>query len=306
MPAPVAALLLALLAAPPSPSAVTDPNDPVSPPIRLAEPQLPDEEKPPGRSRIRALWAGYDAPRFAVAVDQGGVVLGHMGAMVPIWGSPDRPGTFAALWPQLEIEGAPIPYQYWRGRLAFEVGRAFPVTLLGRRYALEVSGGGMHESDHVTHYETFHIAGVLDLEAVVVNDLFGRLTVRAPVNHWDVVATLTPRLHVLTCTATYADCPSGTAGSVTVGGNLDVVAMGLRPWVLGAGPFVSARAEGHLENEKARSEWRAALRLGLANLYGAQGGWQLAAELRAGHLIGIFRGLDDREARGLLSLAWSR
>lgn len=258
----------------------------------------------PGRGRLRALWAGADAPRFALDVDQDGVVIGHLAAMVPIWGSPSRSGTFAALWPQLEVEGSPIPYEYWRGRLALEVGRPAAVAIGDQEFGLEVSGGVMHESDHVTLYDPYHDAWLRGTVAVVLNDVFGRLTVHTTVGHWYLATTVTPRLHVLTCTAPYSACETGTEGSATVGGVVDLVAVSLRPWVWGLRPFVSGRAEGHLENDRALAEQRIALRAGLAVVHGPEGAWQIATEVRAGDGVGVLRGHPDTERRGLLSLAW--
>lgn len=313
--APAAWALLAVFAAAP---AHADP----SPPVRFVEdeeePEGPrDSDRPrfapvcltpddaaPGRDRIRALWAGGDAPRMALELDWKGWTIGHMGAMVPIMGDVRGHGLFVTLWPQLEVEGPVIPYALWRGRIALEVGRMLRRGP-GQRFTIELSGGLMHESDHITFINPEYAHLPQPVDAVVLNDVFGRVTLRGPLSHWDVVGTFTPRVHLLTCTTAWSPCSTGTEGDVTLGGAIDAVAVSLRPRAFGLAPFVSARLEGHLPAERIGGEWRLALRTGLVHLYGEQGAWQLAVGLRLGHPLGVDRGVESWESRGLLSLAWS-
>lgn len=93
-----------------------------------------------------------------------------------------------------------IPYQFWRGRFAFEAGHRWHFGAT-RPWTLRLTGAIEHESDHPT-------GGLGESGFVNLNDVAATLGVRhgliAPTH-----AALTTRLHVVTCTRDPNYCGAG-------------------------------------------------------------------------------------------------
>lgn len=258
---------------------------------------------PPDPVSLRALSASPEAPRFALDHDTQNLTTARFATFASILDARRGRGWFMALVPQLETEGRIIPYQFWRGRLGFEVGLDLP-TDSGE--LLSFSGGLEHESDH----RTVDLGAGFDASerpiAVVLNNLLLRTDwiVRAG-GGW-LATTGIARLHVVTCTTTFEKCPNGTTGDVGFETTAEVLWAQSAPLFGQFGGFAAAAGTWMGQRAEIGGERRLDLRLGVRQIDGVRGNWQFALWSRQGSPVGVERGINRHEPRYGLSVGFAR
>ncbi len=153
--------------------------------------------------------ASPDSPALEVGWRDG--IRAKGGGRIRILGdSDDLGGGFFDFQGFIELHNGPgyhgvIPYEFWRGRFAFEGGYRFHFDGL-RPWTFRLTGALEHESDHPTGPNTDGsrpTVGWVNLNS---------LSVLAGLRHGRVAPThaaITARLHVVTCTRDPSYCGSG-------------------------------------------------------------------------------------------------
>jgi hypothetical protein len=252
---------------------------------------------------LRALSASPEAPRFALDHDVDSLTTARFATFASVLNRRRGDGWFLALVPQLETEGRIIPYQFWRGRLGLETGVDLPLEAGG---LLSLSGGLEHESDH----RTVDLGAGFDATerpiAVVLNNLLLRTDWIVPVGGGWLSTTGIGRLHVLTCTTTFEDCPNGTTGDVGVEATAEVLWAQAEPLFGAFGTFAAAAGTWMGQRAEIGGERRLDLRLGIRQIRGWRGNWQFALWSRQGSPVGVERGIVRQEARYGISVGFAR
>ncbi|MFO0561364.1 MAG: hypothetical protein U0269_25325 [Polyangiales bacterium] len=236
------------------------------------------------QSDARILSAAPDAP--VAALEWRNTLRGTVGVRIPIVGALHSTGFLLQLPAQIELHNAdqaqPVPWQYWRGRLALEAAYRAAVASAARPLVLAATFAIEHESDHASTGEP----GLVNL-----NSLSLRGDLSTALGPHVFTAALLTRLHVLTCTRHPIYCGNygGGAGSVTFETALDLV-FDARLSLSSPFRFFAALHGGWLvANALALQERRLALHLGFAVRPEQRGLFQLYATGQLGEDVGYFR-----------------
>lgn len=160
-------------------------------------------------SPIDLATASPDAPALELGWRDG--IRAKGGGRIRLLGEgEDLAGGFFEFLGFIELHNGPgnhgvIPYEYWRGRFAFEGGHRWQIDGL-RPWVFRLTGALEHESDHATSANFSGLAGdtgFVNLNALAVTTGLRHGTV-APTH-----AALTLRLHVITCTRNPQACGRG-------------------------------------------------------------------------------------------------
>lgn len=252
---------------------------------------------------LRGLSASPQAPRFALDHDTDQFTTARFATVASVLDRPRGDGWFLALVPMLETDGRLIPYQFWRGRLGVEIGHDRPLAGGG---LLSLSGGLEHESDH----RTVDLGAGFDPEerpiAVVLNNALLRGDWITPLGNGLLATTGIARLHVLTCTTTFERCPDGTTGDVGVEAQVELLWAQRRPLWGVFGGFAGLAGSWMGQRAEIGGERRLDLRVGLRQIGGRLGDWQIALWSRQGSPVGVERGIRRQAARYGVSLGFVR
>lgn len=277
---------IALCAAPSLSSAQSVPA-----PLVREPPYLPSHAAQ-AQSDARVLSASPDAPTLALAWR--GALRGTVGARIPIVAPLAGTGFLLQLPALIELHNndtsQPVPWQYWRGRLALEAIYRADVRLGAIPAALSGSLALEHESDHESFGSGAAWARFVYLNSVAVR---GDLTLALGLHSLTFAAIA--RAHVLTCTRNADECGrlGGGVGDATFESQFDVVFDGTivpnRPYRL----FVALHGAWLARNARAATERRLSLDAGFTVRATDRGMFQLYLSGFVGNDVGLFRGGAD-------------
>jgi hypothetical protein len=241
------------------------------------------------QSDARMLSASPDAPVASLGFR--GTLRGAVGARLPLVGELAGTGFLLQLPALIELHNLsaqePIPWQYWRGRLALEAIYRREAALGTRRAAFAGAFAVEHESDHSSDGHP----GFVNLNSV---SLRGDFTVALGLHA--LTTSLLTRLHLVTCTVDATTCGNyhGTGGSVTFEAATDVVFDGTLVAGYPYRYFVALHGAWLVDSGLAAMERRLVLDTGVAlRPDGARGLFQLYLTALFGNDVGYYRGTRE-------------
>lgn len=247
------------------------------------------------QSDARMFSASPDSP--VANISWRGALRGTVGLRLPIVAPLAATGFLLQLPALIELHNTevyyPVPWQYWRGRLALEAIYRRDVQLGATPAALSGSLALEHESDHDSADFASSLVGHARMVYVNTVALRGDMTLALGL-HSLTVSTLA-RLHVLSCTIDFNLCGSfgGSRGDFTFESNVDVVFDGTivpnRPWRL----FAALHGAWIVGNRLVSAERRVSLHAGFAARSTDKGLAQVYLQLFAGNDVGLRRATAD-------------
>ncbi len=264
--------------------------------VAIPRPALAEESEHRSASRAlldgRRLSAHPDSPVSSAVFRR--QLRGKVGIVIPFVGEPGGEGFFltAPAFMELHNEVASfVPYQYWRGRIAAEAGYRWS---LGPSSALALSAALEHESDHSSSGHT----GFVNLNGGSVRVDWARAFGGSY-----LMASLYPRLHLLTCTVSQIVCGDGggRAGSPSFEqvGEL-VLDAAAWPWASGRlRPFAAVAGAWLLPHALAIEERRVTADLGVSLRTDSRGYFQVYLTSLLGDDVGFLRGTSSRAEAGV-------
>jgi hypothetical protein len=185
-----------------------------------------------------------------------GATRGRFSDAFELYGGTEQPGFSLVITPLFELHEPRrsqnvLPSQYWRARVALELGYAWASAARRFRVAALLA----HESDH----ETAHAYAKPGF--VALNDVTLRMQYGERHAGWAWNAGLDAQLYVLSCTRARRLCEN-FRGDTSIGGQLQIGVALTRPQVWLFAPFTAVSASGIVPHGLVAAERRLLGRLG--------------------------------------------